>query len=146
MGRIHFLIAVISLTFLLSQSVLADECLSRYSKTDVCEYARNLTSEMAPSLPMQLNQNMSLESIASIKNIIQLVAQLRYDRKYLETLYHSRGLKLSEFEGAMRRSVDSMCAEGNPLGAFVRLGGELMYVYRFSDGEQFLTVTKSVCE
>lgn len=125
---------------------LHEECLSKYTKTDVCEYAKKLANEMAPSLPMQLNQNMSLESIIAIKNVIQLVAQLHFDRTYLENLYASRGLKLADFEAAMRKSVDNMCSKGNPVGAFIGLGGELRYVYRFIDGEQFLTVVKETCE
>ena len=139
-------IIILFTIFITPTKTLANDCLSQYTKTDVCEYARNLAKEISSSLPMQLNHNMSLESIAAIKNIIQLVAQLRFDKSYLENFYASKGLKLSDFEAAMRKSVDSMCAKGNPVGGFIRLGGEVRYVYRFSDGEQFLAVAKKACK
>lgn len=74
------------------------------------------------------------------------MAQLHYDKAYLTQLYSSKGLKLSDFEKVMRKSVDGMCSKNNPVGAFIRLGGQLRYVYRFIDGEQFLTVIKKTCE
>lgn len=113
---------------------------------DICDKAKKLASEMAPSLPMQLNKNMSLESIMAFKTTVQFVAQLHFDKKYLVELYAQNGIKFSDFEKALTKSVDSMCAKGNPVGAFIKLGGKFRYVYRFSDGEQFITVEKNSCE
>ena len=122
------------------------ECTPNSIGYDVCDYGKKLANEMAPSLPMQLNKNMSLESIMAFKATVQLVAQLHFDKKYLVNLYAENGLNLSDFEKVMTKNVDGMCAKGNPVGAFIQLGGKLRYVYRFSDGEKFLTVEKASCD
>ena len=70
---------------------------------------------------------MSLKSIMVFKTTVQMVAQLHFDKKYLVELYAKNGLKLSDFEKVVTKSVDSMCAKGNPVG------------------DQFLIVQKSSC-
>ncbi len=142
MYKMIYLFALVVSTSSFAQT----ECTPNSIGYDVCNYGKKLASEMAPSLPMQLNKNMSLESIMAFKTTVQLIAQLHFDKKYLVELYAENGLKLSDFEKAMTKSLDSMCAKGNPVGAFINLGGKLRYVYRFSDGEQFLTVEKTSCE
>lgn len=124
----------------------ANECSGNKINFDTCEYAKEYANKFSKSLPMDLNKSMSIESVAAIDNMILMIVQMRYDRAHIEKLYDSRGLNFSDYKESLSKSLDSMCLEEDPVGAFIRLGGAIRYIYRFSDGERFATVTKTDCE
>tara|TARA_R110002074_G_scaffold402320_1_gene606895 strand:- start:1123 stop:3207 length:2085 start_codon:yes stop_codon:yes gene_type:complete len=123
----------------------ANECSDQKTNFDVCDYAKEYAQKFSRSLPMDISQSMSIESVAAIENSLTMIVQLRHDREFIEKLYDRRGQNLSDYEEVLKNTLDSMCSKENPVGAFIRLGGEVRFIYRFSDGERFLSVEKNNC-
>lgn len=122
-----------------------DNCKSEYTDFDLCSFASDLSNQMAANLPMRVNKNTSIESINAIDHILQLNAVLTVTRKELKESYEKAGKTFEDFRRMMTKSVDSFCAGENPVGSFIKLGGVVKYTYKFSDGEQFMVITKESC-
>ncbi|ALM70683.1 hypothetical protein DC365_22715 [Vibrio vulnificus] len=121
-------------------------CIPNSTGYDVCANGEYIVSEIAPSLPMQVDNSMSFESIMAFETTVQFNLQLHFDKKYLVDFYAEHGHKLSDFEKSLPRSMSILCKEGNPIRAFIEHGGKVRYLYRFSDGEQFVSFEKTSCE
>jgi len=94
---------------------------------------------------MRVNKNMSIESVNSINHILQFNAVLDVTRGELQEIYDKAGMSFEDFRQIMTNSVDNFCADGNPVGRLIELGGVVKYVYKFSDGEQFMEISKESC-
>lgn len=94
---------------------------------------------------MRVNKNMSIESVNSIDHILQFNAVLNVTREELQDIYDKAGMTFEDFRRLMENNVDNFCAEENPVGSFIKLGGFVRYTYKFSDGEQFMVISKKSC-
>ena len=64
----------------------------------------------------------------------------------LEGKYRTAGVPISHAKLAMKKSAASaICQPESASSAFVGLGGIVVYVYSFVDGEQFLRVVIDTC-
>lgn len=122
------------------------ECITGLIKTDLCAKARQLSDEIAVTLPMKMSQNMSWESIAAFGKTIQAQIRLSYDKKHLEEIFQKAGRPLSHAKQAIQKSAASICQQDAPTKAFISLGGSFNIVYSFVDGEQFTTAVVSSCK
>lgn len=144
--RVASVFAVI-LALSVGASVQADsKCKSEYTDFDLCAFSSRLAEQMAGNLPMRVNKNMSIESVNSIDHIVQFNAVLNVSRVELKDIYDRAGMTFEDFRRLMENNVDNFCAKENPVGSFIKLGGVVRYTYRFSDGEQFMVISKESCE
>ncbi len=134
-----------TITFFQNVASADQECIKGLTKTDMCAEARQLSDEIATTLPMKMSQNMSWESVGAFGTTIQAHIRFSYDKKQLEEQYKKAGLPLSYGKGAIQKSAASICQENTPTRAFINLGGSFKYIYSFIDGEQFTTVVVSRC-
>ncbi|MET4233364.1 hypothetical protein ABIA85_006657 [Bradyrhizobium sp. LA6.10] len=110
------------------------ECFSQYTKTNVCGYARTAQAAVAPTLPMKASANLTIVSVAAAGPRLVYVAAMSSSAAEAEAMARARGISMQDWAAQVddytRNSVCSMEA----LAAFVRLGGEVQYFYKGSDG------------
>lgn len=123
----------------------ADEC--NPNGYNVCDAARKIVAEYSDSLPMKMSQNITVEKAFALKNIVHLTAVLSYDKKYLEEVVSNKGGTIEELKKQMIASTKAgICQEGSSTRAFVSLGGQMHYFYKFADGMPYLTIPIKECE
>lgn len=123
----------------------AEDCTKGVLKTDMCAEARRLANGIAPILPKQVSQNLSLESIASFGTTLQMQARLSYGRKALEESFKASGVPISQAKDALQKAAMTVCEPGSLTRSFIEKGGSFKYVYLFVDGEQFMSVPVDRC-
>lgn len=128
-----------------SNTFAADECNPK--GYDVCYAARMMVAEYTNSLPMKMSQNITLEKAFALKNLVHLTAILGYDKNYLEKVVSTQGGTMEMMNKRMTDSTKAgICQEGSASKAFVSLGGQVHYFYRFSDGMPYLTIDVTECK
>ena len=138
----------LSLAVLASPMALAaDVCTTNVTGFDVCEKAKEIASQVKPHLPMTLSENVSMYDINAEKN--KLVANVKLGVTEEEVLAAAKQNHLTP--GVVKnRLADTaktgVCAGKNPIGAFIRLGGEMQYIYTYPSGEIYTTVDITSCE
>ncbi|MGY4355521.1 hypothetical protein ACVWZR_004567 [Bradyrhizobium sp. i1.3.1] len=110
------------------------ECFSRYTKTNVCDYARSAQASVAPTLPMKLSADTTLASVAVAGPRIVFVAALSYSAEQAEAVAKSRGMSMQSWSTQVDDYTQNSVCSMEVLAAFVRLGGEVQYFYKGSDG------------
>ena len=128
------------IVFLAIPHASANQCLSPYTKTDICALAKKIQSELAPSLPMQLSKSLYLRHAIAIGPLLQLTALLNYDLEFLNNALQSQGINRREVDKKMRvMTLNSVCSQKGTR-AFLGLGGEVSYLYQFNDGQEYMTI------
>lgn len=123
-----------------------DICFKNLIKEDMCAYASKVASEAGKSLPIKLNDNMSIISVNSIFNKLLFVAHLNYNHEYLSKIYKGDVNLERKLKDTMRNYSKSSICTDRQTRAFVGLGGEIEYRYVFSDGNVFDTYAITSCE
>lgn len=123
-----------------------DECKSNQVNFDTCKAAREFSDELATSLPMQMSQNIRLEKVFAIKSMVSMHAVLGYTKQYLELESSKAGVTMETLEEKMRNAtIANICHPKSPTLAFIKLGGKIQYVYRFSDYMPYLEIDIKKC-
>ena len=91
------------------------ECFSKFTKFNVCEKAREAQAGLAATLPMKLNANITMSTAVADLTLKMDVA-----------------------------TKNSVCSLGL-MAAFVRLGGQVQYLYRTLDGSIVLSPVVAAC-
>ena len=139
------LLTVVAFIILSTKAFATDEC--NPNGYDVCNAARKIVAEYTESLPMKLSQNITLEKAFALKTIVHLTAVLGYDRKYLEEVVSNKGGTIEELNHQIIASTKAgICQEQSSTRAFVSLGGQMHYFYKFADGMPYLTIPIKECE
>lgn len=124
----------------LTPTKAAGECFVKYSKTNICDFAKKVQQEMAPSLPMQLSSNLVLRSIAAIGPVLWANAILKYDEKFLNQTLKQQGAPRAIIDMKMREMTHNRVCSGEQMRAFLDLGGHIVYSYEFIDGNKYLEI------
>ena len=117
-----------------------DECYVIGSKTNICEFASNIQKRLAPSLPMQLSENLFLQNIMSLGPLVQVGALLNYTEDYLHENLANAGVPRAAVDAKMKEFTINYACSNEQISAFLGLGGKVSYVYKFVDGKQYLTI------
>jgi hypothetical protein len=113
---------------------------------DICKMAREVSDSIAPSLPMQLNSNLTIQTIFAFQNVIVLTAFLKYDSSLLQRMLDENKMSMVELTQKMNdMAKGGMCKPKSTTIAFIQMGGVIRYVYKFFNGEEFLTVNITGC-
>jgi len=138
-------LTVVAFIIFSTNAFATDEC--NPNGYDVCDAARKIVAEYSESLPMKLSQNITLEKAFALKNIVHLTAVLGYDKKYLEKVVSNKGGTIEELSKQIIASTKAgICQEQSATRAFVSLGGQMHYFYKFADGMPYLTIPIKECE
>ncbi|KLE49946.1 hypothetical protein PGN57_05270 [Klebsiella aerogenes] len=141
-------------TVLLSLAVLASPlaiaanmCTPNLTGFDVCEKAKEIASQVRPQLPLTLSENVNMYDIRSDQN--KLIAKVRLGMTEDEMLeaaaqnHITPGMAKNRL-GEMAKS--GVCTGKNPIGSFIRLGGEMRYIYTHPSGATYTTVDITSCK
>jgi hypothetical protein len=137
---------VMCLMPVISTCTWGEELCTRNSlQVDVCRVATTISQTIAEELPLRLNQSLVLQHIAASDNRIRMRAVLDYTEAHLIQTMRA-GVTLDAMRTSVRQTaIVIMCRPKTQLQAFIELGGQLQFVYLFSDKAHFLTVNVSHC-
>lgn len=140
-------ISLIVVAFIIfsTKAFAKDEC--KPNGYDVCNAARKMVAEYSGSLPMKLSQNITLEKAFALKNIVHLTAMLSYDKNYLEEVVSNKGGTIEELNKQIIASTKAgICQKESASRAFISLGGQIHYFYRFVDGMPYIAIPITDCK
>lgn len=116
------------------------------AQTTVERMAREAAAELAPSLPMRVNQNLTLQTVFPAGSMVTITGLFSYTKADLDEVLARVGKTNEEALAAMRNSAeDAMCMPGSLARRFVIMGGAVRYLYRFSDGTTYTVIDVSSC-
>lgn len=111
-----------------------DACVSKYTKTDVCAFARKMQVGMAPSLPMVVSSNITISTILAVGPRIVFNAVWSQTKAEVDAKILAAGLTRSRFTEMIAERSNNWICGAETTAAFVRLGGEVQYTYKTLDG------------
>lgn len=138
--------AALCLVSLVSTASWGEELCTRNSlQVDVCRAATTISETIGRELPLRLNQSLVLQQISASRNLIRMRAVFDYTEAYLVKSARP-GVTLDTMKTSVRESaIGIACRPKTELQAFIELGGQLQFVYSFSDKAHFLTVEVDRC-
>ncbi len=108
------------------------------------------TQKISKSLPIQINENVTLISSYMIENHIFYIEKLNYDYNYLQEFYKERDFDIKlyrkEFEFDFYNSITNMVCTDKKFKALISRGIIITYKYIFIDMESFLTIDIDQCK
>jgi hypothetical protein len=102
-------------------------------------------AELAAILPMRLNANMTMNQASVAGPVISMVAIWHIDNADLRATFRANGMSDADLKLKMDQQTKAMVCGQQGMGAFVRLGGKLAYIYRTQDGVPVHTAMVDTC-
>lgn len=121
------------------------ECFSPSKTINLCELATDIQQGLAPSLPMNMSATLRLESVASLGPLVQMTAVYMVDKAGLDARISNAGVTMDQYVQTLRDMSGKLVCGQEANAAFIRLGGELRYVYRLMDANPVATVSVKSC-
>lgn len=120
---------------------------SAYAAPTAARLAREMADAVAPSLPMRINQNLTMQTVIAGGNTITYTANFSYTREELNKVLAQSGKTDAEAKAMIRNvAKGGVCAQGPEGHAFLALGGRVRYLYRFVDGSPYETIEVASCD
>lgn len=140
--------ALTTVLFILPFHTFANnECMPNHINFNVCEKAKEIATQVRPHLPMTLSDNVSMYDINAERN--KLVANVKLGLTEEEMLDLAQQNHITPGVAKTRladMAKSGVCVSKNPIGAFIRLGGEMQYIYTYPSGNTYATVDITSCE
>lgn len=140
--RVLLLVATLLLSPL---SALADECIPNLVDMNVCNFAKEMQQKAAPSLPMQMSQNLMLEKIMAFGPRLVMSSVWKLSKDDLEKNLVMNSMTMGGLAEKMRGMTQTLVCGREEPRAFVRLGGEVEYSYMTQDGHPITSVVIKEC-
>ncbi|MBX9842350.1 MAG: sel1 repeat family protein [Xanthobacteraceae bacterium] len=121
------------------------DCFPNLIQYDICAKAKEIHSVLAATLPMRLNANMTMNHAAVIGPAISLVAIWHIDNADLRATLRAHGMSDADLKLKMDQQSKTMACGQQVMGAFIRLGGKMQYIYRTQDGVPVHSTTVESC-
>lgn len=134
--------------FLLANPAVAEdgkECFSPMTKFNVCEKAREMQGELAASLPMKMNANITLSMASVAGPRIAVIAIWHKQKAEVDALLQQGGMSLSDLDARMAQATRNVVCTQAAMAAFIRLGGQVQYLYRTEDAITVMSPVISAC-
>ncbi|MBN9438239.1 hypothetical protein [Bosea sp. (in: a-proteobacteria)] len=121
------------------------ECFSKYTKTNVCAYAREAQAKFSSILPMQMSQTVTVVSAAAMGPMLMITARWEMSKADLDRRLVANGVSPAQLgESMLALATNNAC--GSPqLAAFVRLGGKIRWAYNTADHFPITSPTVESC-
>ncbi len=118
-----------------------------YAAPTAAQLAREMADAVAPSLPMRINQNLTMQTVIAGGNTITYTANFSYTHEEMNQVLAQSGKTDAEARAMMRNAAKGgVCAQGPEGRAFLALGGRVRYLYRFVDGSTYELIEISSCD
>ncbi|WP_152604123.1 hypothetical protein [Methylotenera sp. G11] len=133
--------------FYISNAFAEDvECMSKIGKRSICDIAKEISSEMAKELPMQINKQFSIEKTLTYKNTVSLWGRFTFNEKALNKHLVKAKISQSEFQNTWKTQANKgLCQKGSATHQFITSGGIMQYTYVFKDNTPYMTVDIDNC-
>lgn len=141
----RLLAGIIASLMLAAASTSVADTLTEPNHDFIRKYAKEVAAEFAPNLPMQISKNLTVRAVTAIDTSLTLVALLAYDYDYLKSAATAGGVTPESLKPKMQEMTTNMVCTDELLTAFVRLGGEIQYIYQFNDGVQYMVAVVKKC-
>ena len=140
------IINIIFLYILSLPALSSGVCISNSSGQNACEAAKKLAGDLSLILPLRLDDEVTLVSATYSKNMVSLTSILSYTKMDLEIMVLKRGKNMADLNQLMRKStVSDICRYNSPTFKFINSGGYFQYIYKFSDGANYLIIDILTC-
>lgn len=145
--RSRKILSAIALVVFATQVRAADgpECFSKYTKMNICQYAREAQQKMAENLPMKINQNLTMSTVIAVGPRMVMTANFQMTEAQAQEFARSRGFSMEKWSERIDDATRNTVCASEQLKAFVGLGGQIQYVYRTLDGQQIFAPKVSSC-
>jgi len=121
------------------------ECFSKYTKFNACEAAREIQSRMAPALPSKISADVTAVNVVVFGPRLTLTALWKLTKADFQDRMSAAGVTMGQMQNRMDQTTTNYVCSTRDLSAFVRLRGEVQYVYRTTDGFQLFAPTVTSC-
>ncbi|EBR8155656.1 hypothetical protein DOA20_10670 [Salmonella enterica subsp. enterica serovar Newport] len=128
-------------------TLAATNCFNNHINEDMCKRAANMAMDIRPHLPLTISDRIEMYSIESQEN--KLIAHVKIDMSEEEILTTAKKNHIQPGVVKVRMAEQAktgVCEKKNPIRAFIRLGGEMQYIYTHPSGNIYNTVTITSCE
>lgn len=121
------------------------ECFSKYTRTNVCAYARDAQAKFASILPMQISQNVTVVSAAALGPMLMITARWELTKVDLDQRLLANRMSRAQLEANMLSLAQNNACGSPQMAAFVRLGGKVRWSYNTSDHFPIASPTIDAC-
>ncbi len=121
-------------------------CFSKYTKYNVCEKARELQAALAPTLPMKMNANITMSAVSAAGPRVIVIGIWNSTKSQMEETLKAGNLPLAHFQERMQRATTNSVCSQTIMPAFIRLGGQVQYIYKTGDQYVFASPVVTACE
>lgn len=128
-------------------SIAASNCFNNHINKDMCKQAASMALDIRPHLPLTMSDRVEMYAIDSQEN--KLIAQVKIDMSEEEVLATAKQNHVQPGVVKTRmaeQAKSGVCEKKNPIRSFIRLGGEMQYIYTYPSGKVYNTVTITSCE
>ncbi len=122
-----------------------EDCVSKFTKFDVCNTAKEFQAELAPILPMRMNKNVTVSRSAAIGPELIMYATWDQTDAELNERLTLAGMTKDNLIHTMNSMARSTVCGQEETAAFVRLGGRMSYHYATSDAVPVTMITIDEC-
>jgi len=125
----------------------ATNCFNNHINEDMCKRAANMALDIRPHLPLTMSDRVEMYSIESQEN--KLIAHVKIDMSEEEILTTAKQNHIQPGVVKTRmaeQAKSNVCEKKNPISAFIRLGGEMQYIYTHPSSKVYNTITITSCE
>lgn len=121
------------------------ECFSEFTKYNVCEKARDIQRTVATSLPMKLNANITVSMVVAAGPRVVMYAVWHMSKSDLDASLRAGGMSLADLAARMSQATRNSVCTQSFMAAFIRLGGQVQYLYKTEDGHIVLEPVVTTC-
>ena len=121
------------------------ECFSKYTKFNICEKAREFQRTLALSLPMTMNANITLTMAAAEGPRVVIIAIWHISKADMDASLRVGNMSLTDLEARMNEGTQNSVCSQDAMAAFIRLGGQMQYIYKTEDQFVVLSPTVTAC-
>ena len=123
----------------------SEQCFSKYTRFNICQKAREIQVEFAKSLPQKMSNQVTASAVAVVGPRLILTATWQVTRSGLDERIQSSGMTPERLLQSMDTLTQNLVCSQETMAAFIRLGGEMQYVYRTLDGQVVASPSVRTC-
>lgn len=121
------------------------ECFSHLTKFNVCEKAREAQAGLAATLPMKMNTSITMSTAIVQGPRIIITAIWNIDKAEFHARLQASNMTVADLNSKMDVATKNSVCSMDVMAAFVRLGGQVQYLYRTLDGFVLLSPLVGAC-
>ncbi|MCA1533843.1 hypothetical protein I6F21_14865 [Bradyrhizobium sp. NBAIM03] len=121
------------------------ECFSKFTKFNVCEKAREAQAGLAATLPMKMNANITMSTAIATGPRVIIAAVWNIDKAEFDARLKANNTTVADLASKMDIATKNSVCSLDVMAAFVRLGGQVQYLYRTLDGTIVMSPLVAAC-